>query len=326
MRKLIGLCLAAVLATAACGTTEDPDAAKDQPSAAAGEKITLTDSRGKEVVLDGPAERIAATEWNAVEHLVSLGVMPVGVSDIKGYGQWVSAEPLDDTPTDIGTRGEPSMDTLAKLDVDLVVVTDSLVEGALEKIEATTPVIVLAGGDVKDSIGEMWTNLDTLAKATGTEDRAAELREEFDQKVADARAAVAEAGADGSRVAFSDAWVDSGSVSIRPFAKGSLISDVLEELGLENAWSMEGDPVYGLAQADVEGLTELPADVRFWYIANNAFGDPYTEELADNAIWKNLPFVKNGDVHRFPDSIWMFGGPGSMSQLIDAAVDAVDAA
>jgi ferric hydroxamate transport system substrate-binding protein len=323
MRKLIAICLAAVLATAACGTTEDPDAAGTKPSSGAGEKITLTDSRGKEVVLDGPAKRIAATEWNSVEHLVSLGVMPVGVSDIKGYGQWVSAEKLDDTPTDLGTRGEPSMDTLAKLDVDLVVVTDSLVEGALEQIERDTPVIVLAGGDVKDSIGEMWENVDILAKATGTEDRAAELREEFDDKLAEGKAAIADAGADGSKVAFSDAWVDSGSVSIRPFAKGSLVTDVLEEIGLQNAWTMEGDPVYGLAQADVEGLTALPADVRFWYIANNAFGDPYVDELSKNAIWKNLPFVKNNQVHRFPDSVWMFGGPRSMAQIIDAAVDAV---
>jgi ferric hydroxamate transport system substrate-binding protein len=324
MRKLIGLCLAAVLATAACGTTEDPAAAdRSTPADDGGGPVTVTDSRGKEVKLDAPAKRVAATEWNAVEHLVSLGVMPVGVSDIKGYGQWVSAEPLDDTPTDIGTRGEPSMDTLARLDVDLVVVTDSLVEGALEKIEETTPVIVLAGGDAKDSIGEMFTNLDIVAKATGTEDRAAQLRDEFDQKIADGRAAVADAGAEGTKVAFSDAWVDSGSVSIRPFAKGSLIGDILAEIGLENAWTMEGDPVYGLAQADVEGLTALGGDVKFWYIANDAFGDPYADQLADNAIWKNLPFVKSGDVHRFPDSIWMFGGPGSMGQIVDAAVDAL---
>jgi iron complex transport system substrate-binding protein len=111
-------------------------------------------------------------------------------------------------------------------------------------------------------------------------------------------------------------------VSIRPFAKGSLVSDVFERIGLQNAWPMEGDPVYGLAQADVEGLTQLP-DVRFWYMANDAFGDPYTEELKDNAIWKNLPFVKSGNVHRFPDSLWMFGGPLSMAQYVDTAVEAL---
>lgn len=329
MRKPIGPCLAAVLvtvlaavlATAACGTTEDP--AADRQAAGTGEKITVTDSRGTEVVLDGPAKRVAATEWNGVEHLVSLGVMPVGVSDIKGYDTWVSAAPLDDTPKDIGTRGEPSMDALAGLDLDLVVVTDSLVEGALEKIEETTPVIVLAGGDVEDSIGSMFASLDMLAKATGTEDRAKELRAEFDKKVADGKAAVEAAGATGDKVAFADAYVDAGTVNIRPFAKGSLVADTLAEIGLANSWPMDGDPVYGLAAADVEGLTQLPADTRFWYLVNDAFGDPFTEQLADNAIWTNLPFVKNDAVHRFPDSVWMFGGPGSMSQIIDAAVDAL---
>lgn len=318
-RVIIGLSVAAALFAAGCGTTEE---AASESTPTGGQPVTVVDSRGKEVKLDAPAKRVAATEWNAVEHLVSLGVMPVGVSDIKGYGQWVSAAPLDDTPTDIGTRGEPSMDTLGSLNVDLVIVTDSLVEGALEQIEADTPVIVLKGGNVKDNIAAMFANVDMIAKATGTEDRAKELKAEFDAKIAEGKAAVEKAGATGEKVAFSDSWVDAGTVNVRPFAKGSLVSDVLEAVGLTNAWSMSGDPVYGLADADVEGLTQL-GDVRFWYIANDAFGDPYTDQLKDNAIWQNLPFVKSGKVHRFPDSLWMFGGPASMMQYVDATVDAL---
>ena len=37
----------------------------------------------------------SALEWNVAEHAVSLGVMPVGVADVAGYGNWVKAEPLD---------------------------------------------------------------------------------------------------------------------------------------------------------------------------------------------------------------------------------------
>lgn len=319
-RVIIGLSVAAALFAAGCGTTEEAgDDAPDKPS---GDPITVVDSRGKEVKLDGPAKRVAATEWNGVEHLVSLGVMPVAVSDIKGYGQWVSAAPLDDTPKDIGTRGEPSMDTLGALDLDLVIVTDRLTEGALEQVEAKIPVIVIAGGDSKDNIASMFKSLDMIAKATGTEDKAAQLKSDFDDKLAEGKAAAAKAGGAGQKVAFSDAYVESGTVSIRPFAKGSLVSDVFARIGLTNAWPMEGDPVYGLAQADVEGLTQLP-DVQFWYMANDAFGDPYTDELKDNAIWTNLPFVKSGKVHRFEDRLWMFGGPLSMAQYIDAAVDAL---
>ncbi|RZQ61960.1 iron-siderophore ABC transporter substrate-binding protein [Amycolatopsis suaedae] len=319
-RVVLGLTAAVTFLAAACGTTEQ--ATGNQPAAPAGGPITVVDSRGKEVKLPGPAKRVAATEWNGVEHLVSLGVMPVGVSDIKGYGQWVSAAPLDGTPKDIGTRGEPSLDTLSTLGLDLVVVTDSLTEGALEQIEAKTPVIVLSGGNAKDPVGGMYAGLDMVAKATGTEAKAAQLKTEFEQKVAAGKAEVEKLGAAGQKVAFSDAYVTSGSVSIRPFTKGSLVAEVFNRMGLPTAWTMEGDAQYGLAQADVEGLTQLP-DVRFWYMANNSEGDPYAKELANNAIWKNLPFVKGGKVHRFPDSLWMFGGPKSMEQYVDAAVAAL---
>ena len=117
----------------------------------------------------------------------------------------------------------------------------------------------------------------------------------------------------------------SGVIYRRYFTEGSLVGNVLGELGLTDAWEVEGDPVYGLGQTDVEGLTALPEDTRFWYIANDAFGDPYQDELADNAVWKGLPFVESGDVTRFPDSLWTFGGPSSMGQVVDAAVEAAEA-
>src|SRR5690606_17628622 len=147
------------------------------------------------------------TEWNVVEHLVSLGVQPVGVSDIKGYETWVSSEKLDGSATDIGTRGEPSLDALAGLDLDAVFVTDALVEGAIEQIEKSgVPVIVVPGGDAADPIGQMFENLELVATATGTEDRAEELKVQFDDAVAAGRKAVEDAGVAGQRVAFSDAY------------------------------------------------------------------------------------------------------------------------
>lgn len=334
-RALAGLSVAFVLLATACGTTEDSGDDPTEAAESTGEAtddggdpgagpITVTDARGVEVTLDEPAVRVAGTEWNVVENLVSLGVMPVGVSDIAGYGNWVSGAELDDTVTDIGTRGEPSMDTLATLDVDLVLVTDALIEGAIEQIEATTPVFVVPGGDSADNIGQMFENLDLIAQLTGTEDRAQGLRDQFDDKIEEGAAAVEAAGATGDQVAFADGWVDAGNVSIRPFAEGSLVSDVLGEIGLENPWQLEGDAVYGLAQADVEGLTALPADVRFWYMANdNDGGDAFADNLAGNAIWESLGFVQAGNVVRFPDSLWMFGGPTSMMQYVDAAVDAL---
>lgn len=320
---------ATVLATAAlllagCGTTEAPTSeASAAATPDASGPISLTDARGKTITLDGPATRVVGTEWGAVENLVTLGVMPVGAADVKGYGAWVKAEPLDGSVTDIGTRGEPSFDTVASLDADLIVATNDLSDNVIKQLEDLAPVIVVTSADASHQIQQAEDNLQQVAKATGTEDKAAEAIAEYDAAVADGKAALRDAGLDGSRVAFADGWVADGQVSVRPYAKGSLLTDINTELGLESAWTMKGDAAYGLAQTDVEGLTTIDAD-HFVYIANDADGD-FTDALADNAVWKSLPFVKSDSVYRLDDGIWMFGGPSSMTQYVKSLVASLTA-
>lgn len=306
-----------VLIFSGCGTTEAPDGGATEGG---GEQISVTDSRGKEIVLDGPATKVVGLEWNVAEHLVSLGVMPVGVADVKGYTAWVSAEPLDDSVTDVGVRGEPSIDSIAALAPDLVVATADLPEAAIAQLEEFTPVLVVPGADAAKPIGQMRENVEIIATATGTEDVADQLLADFDATLAEGTAALDTAGLAGQQFAFADAYLDGSQVSIRPFTEGSLIGAVTEELGLVSTWQLEGDADYGLAQTDVEGLTAL-GDVQFLYIVNDTDGgDPFAEVLAGNAIWQSLPFVQSGKVHRLPDGIWMFGGPTSMEQYIDAVV------
>ena len=312
---LIAAAAASALLLTGCGTTEEAGAAAADGAAA----ITIVDDRGETVELDAPAEDIVALEWNTAENLVALGVMPVGVADVEGYTTWVKSEVLDDTVTDVGMRGEPSIDAIAGLAPDLVVTTSDLPEAAISQIEEFAPVFVVRGADASNGIGQMEQNLENIAIATGREADAEKVLAGFEDKLAEGRAALEAAGLSGTEFAMSDAWASGGQVAIRPFAKGSLLSDVTEELGLVNAWPGEGDADYGLASTDVEGLTVL-GDVSFLYIAS-VEQDPYQNELAGNAVWQSLPFVQAGNVHRLPDGIWMFGGPSSMNDYIDAVVD-----
>jgi iron complex transport system substrate-binding protein len=303
--------LLAVAGLAACGTTEP--AAGSAPtgagSASAGGPITLTDSRGKQITLPGPATRVVGLEWNVIEHAISLGVMPVGAADIKGYTAWVKAEPLDPSVKDVGVRGEPSIDSIAALRPDLILATDSLPDAAVTQMEQFAPVVFVPGGDAKDPVGQMRANLELVAKALGKDAEADALLSAFDAKVADGKAKLA--ARTGQKFVFADGYAEGGQVSIRPFAKGSLVSGVTEQLGLSNAWPEAGDPAYGLAQTDVEGLTKA-GDAQFIYIVNDADGgDVFANQLGTNAVWKSLPFVKAGAVHRIPDGMWMFGGPTS---------------
>ena len=310
---------AAALALAACGTTE-PAADSSEPSA---KSITLTDASGAKVKLDGPAKKVVGTEWDVVEHLVSLGVDPVGVADIKGYTAWDTSAPLTNKPKDIGTRGEPSMDTIASLSPDLIVANDDLSASVLKQLRKVAPVLEIQSAKASDQIGQMEENLDLIAEATGTTDKAEELKKGFDAKVAEGKKALADAGLAGREIAFADGYVASNQVSIRPYTSGSLLGAVNEAIGLKNAWTVKGDAKYGLATTDVEGLSGL-GDVEFSYIGNDSDGsDPFTVDLAKNAVWKGLPFVKKGNVHRLPDGIWMFGGAKSMEAYIDALVAAL---
>ncbi|MET9833979.1 iron-siderophore ABC transporter substrate-binding protein [Streptomyces sp. NPDC006385] len=327
MRRLLltaAAATAAALTLAACGTTEPAtDAAAAKKTT---ERITLTDASGTKVELDGPAKKVVGTEWHEVELLISLGVDPVGVADVKGYKTWDSAVPLKNEPKEIGTRGEPSMDTIASLKPDLIVASTDLPAAAVKQMRKVAPVLEVRSADASDPIGQMKENVDLIAKATGTTEQAEKLKDGFDAKVAEGKKALADAGLAGAEFAFADGYVVSNQVSVRPFTSGSLIGAVSEELGLKNAWTVKGDKDYGLGSTDVEGLTKL-GDVQFAYIAND--GDksstPFTENgvLAKDKVWTSLPFVKKGNVHRLPDGIWMFGGPESMNQYIDTLVAAL---
>jgi ABC-type Fe3+-hydroxamate transport system substrate-binding protein len=323
MRRLMmtaAAATAAALALTACGTTEP--AADTDDAKKASEGITLTDASGKKVELDGPAKKVVGTEWHEVELLISLGVDPVGVADVKGYKTWDQAVPLKNEPKDIGTRGEPSMDTIAALSPDLVVAGTDLPPAAVKQLRKVAPVLEVRSANASDPIGQMTKNLDLLAKATGTTERAGKVKDDFDAKVAEGKKALAKAGLDGAEFAFADGYDISNQVSIRPFTSGSLIGAVNEELGLKNAWTVKGDKDYGLGTTDVEGLTKLGDDVQFAYIGND--GDesstPFTDALAKDKVWTSLPFVKKGNVHRLPDGIWMFGGQESMGAYVDALV------
>lgn len=308
----------AAISLTACGTTEAP-----KKEAVADSTLTVTDSRGKQVKLDGPAKRVVGTEWNVVESLVTLGVDPVGVADVKGYNAYDTGEPLSAGVKDIGTRGEPSIDTVAALKPDLVVATNDLTDAAIAQLSKVAPVIVVKAADASRQIDQMIDNVNLIAKATGTEDKAKTEIASFREAIADGKKKLADAHLGGAKVAFADGWKEGNQVSVRPYVKGSLLSDVNTGLGLVDPWSMKGDKAYGLAATDVEGLTKI-GDAQFVYIANDSDGgDPFADGLKDNAVWKSLPFVKKGQAHRLPDGIWMFGGTTAMKQYIDALVGAL---
>lgn len=314
------------LVLAACGTTEDPaDEAGAASGAPAAGPVDITDERGP-LHLDAPAKAVVSLEWGLTENLVALGVKPIGQADVKGYNIWDRSAPIDASTPDVGTRGEPSLDAIAALKPDLVVTTKDLPENVIAQISKTTKVLTLRGSDGADPIGYMRKTVTTLAQATGTTPQGEKLLSDFDAKITGGRDALAKAGKTGAPFTLSDGWVESGNVSLRMYTPNSYFGGIAKELGLQNQWTTGGDKDYGLAQTDVEGLTKITnAQSAFLYIANDTDGGDFTDALKNNAVWKQLTFVKDAKVERLPDGMWMFGGPASASTFVDAITAALTA-
>ncbi|BCB88142.1 ABC transporter substrate-binding protein [Phytohabitans suffuscus] len=310
---------AAVLLTG-CGTTEEPAGGTASGAAATTGPVTYTDARGKTVTLDRPATNVVGLEWGEVEMLVTLGVQPTGVADIKGYNTWNTAAKLDGTAKDVGTRGEPSLDSIAALQPDLVVMGADLAATAAAQLEKFVPVLVTKGSDASRNLDRMKDDLNLIATAVGRTDTAEQVLADFDAAVAAGKQKIADAGAAGQHFAIADGWMEGSAVNIRMFGTGALVSQVGIALGLQNAWTGQVDAAWGLGQTDVEGLKALrDKDVHLFYNASDGT-DVFAVGLKDNAIWKSLPFVRQNKLHRMPDGIWTFGGPLSCKQYLDELV------
>ncbi len=330
---------ALTLALTACGTTQTAAA----PASGGSEKsatgagctddatktstgpVELTDAFGRTVELDEPATKVAVLEWQQVEDVLTLCLTPVAVADTDGYRTWDSAEELPEDVTDVGTRQEPNLDALFATEPDLVIVEaytrDDAIIGQLEKYGV--PVLATLGANAEDPIQQMLDTFDLIAQATGREERAEVVKDEFEQHLADAKEQVTDADLEVTEFVFFDGWVDGGNVSLRPFGQGSLVGELGEELGLTNAWTGEVDPAYGLGQTDIEGMTTVGDAM----LLHSGTTDPESESFIDaaekNPAWASIPAVKEDRIEAFPAGIWTFGGPRSAEQIIDAYVDVI---
>lgn len=347
MRKILALVLSASLLAAACGddtddatvveeetttteAVEDTEAqeaeetdAEEQPQATG--PITLETTAGQEVTIDAPAQRIVVLEWDFAEHLMALGVPPVGVADVAGFEQWLTTD-LPDDVTDVGTRQEPGLESIAALEPDLIVGAEFRHAANLEQYEAIAPTVLFDEYPPPDAGGEldaMREALLTLGDAVGEPERAAEVLADLDAHLAEAAQRLEEAGLAGVEVAVAQGFSSEGSPQIRMFTDNARVIELLEQVGLENGW--DGPPEeFGFNTVDAEGLTAL-GDVHFLYVAQPE-DDIFADVLPENPIWSTLPFVQSGRVYSLGGDTWMWGGPQSAQVLVDRVVDQLTAA
>lgn len=330
VKTLRHLALAVVpltLVLAACGTTEPAkDEDEDEGASTTGGPVSIEDSRGRTIELEQPATKVVSLEWMQTEALVSLGVMPVAIAD-DGYNDWVGSAPVDDSVDNVGNRSEPSFTAIMKAGPELVIADTSGPKEIIKQVEDRgVPVLVLDTADGARQLELMKENVATIAEAVGKTDEAEKMIGDLEESMEQGKQAIADSEAAGTKFAMADAWAEGGNVTIRLFGKGSLMSDLAEGLGLENAWTGQVDKDWGLGTTDPEGMTALGEDVSFFYNSPVPEEDVFDDELTKNPIWQKLAFVQDERMYKLEDSsVWTFGGPVSAQEFIDQVVAALTA-
>ncbi|SFM04360.1 ABC transporter substrate-binding protein [Salibacterium qingdaonense] len=317
-----------VLTLAACGnsgsSSNTGSGDEEKESSDNNHSITVTDAAG-EKQLDGIPQNIVVLEWTYVEDLLALGVNPAGVADIKGYQNYVNIEPeLPEDVQDVGTRPEPSLEKIAKLNPDLIITTMTNHKDISGELNDIAPTLMFQpypekGGQTQYE--EMETTFNTIAKAVGKQDKAKQVLSNLDQRYDELKTRLSDAGLTGTDILLSQTFSSNETATLRLFTDNAMIMEILNKIGLKNAYEASTFQAYGFATSTVEDLAPYQ-NSNFMHITQED-DNVIKNQLAGNAVWENLDFVEQDRIYALPGNTWTFGGPLSAEVFAEEAVKAL---
>ncbi|MCF3643180.1 ABC transporter substrate-binding protein [Rhizobium sp. TRM95111] len=257
--------------------------------------------------------RIVCLEWTSAEMLVSLGLPPIAVADLKGYRDWVAAPELPAGTVDLGARGEPNLEVIGALKPDLI--AGAYGYGYDESVFSRfAPLFSVAFYDgTAKPLAQAEAETLRLARLLGRAAAGTAL-------VAATRATLAEAAARVAAAPVPPVAVVSlfDDRHVRIYGRGGLFQDVMDRIGLVNAWTGETsgwgfstvgiDALVGVGDARLVSLDPIPPHIRI--------------RIEQSSLWANLPCVRTGNVVTIPP-VWPFGGLSAAARFARFAVDAV---
>jgi iron complex transport system substrate-binding protein len=265
------------------------------------------------LVLAAPSQaspkRIVALEWDGLENLVALGIKPVGGADLRGYRTYVAIG-LPGGITDVGTRQEPSLERIAKLRPDLIVVPDYRAGRNLKTLRKIARVLVTKPypGSTADGaqFDTMVRDFRALGTAVGRRSRAEAVLRRMSSAFSRLRTRLRRADRDRIRVTIATPGGTSSSPAARLFTNNSAAADILRRLGLRNAWTAGGQR-YGFSTVGVEALRKVQ---KGWMAF--IYPSPFAAQIkrfTSQRSYERLEMVKKRRVRKLAGNTWLFGGP-----------------
>ncbi len=298
-RKFLLMTLLIILMTA-CAPQATPTPATQAPTeTAVAITLTFTDGLGREVKLNGSAQRVISLAPSDTEILFAIGA----------GGQVVGRDQLSDFPeaakkvTDIGATFDAlNTEQIVSLKPDLVLAAEINKPEQVKQLEDLGLTVYYLKNPL--TLEEMYGNLDIVAQLTGHKEEAAALIESLKARVAAVDAKIAPISSRPSVFYELDA-----TDPAKPYTagKGTFITQLIDRAGGHNiAADLDGYPQLSLEQV-------VAADPALIILGDARYGVS-PESIAQRPGWGNLSAVKNGKIMPFNDDLVSRPGP----RLVDA--------
>ncbi|MBO9126613.1 MULTISPECIES: ABC transporter substrate-binding protein [unclassified Rhizobium] len=244
--------------------------------------------------------RIVSLDYGLSSTLLSLGLPPVGISDLADWGRWVVEPAMPDSVVDIGSSFEVNFEILVQLKPDIILTTPYLDEllprlkpyGRVVRLEIFTPDSGPALQSAISGTQKLSVEIEREKEAEAFLTRSEAFFERCRERLA---------GKDIPPIALVN-FMDARHVRI--YSNPGLFHGVLERLGVRNAWTRESN-YWGFETIGIEDLAKITApDARL--VAFDPVPPDVLPKLAESPLWNRLPFARPGHLSILPAAL-MFG-------------------
>lgn len=298
---------------AACGSAGDAPTGGAATSSTRG--LSVTDQRGKTIVLDRPADRIVTLPQPAASMLIAVDQSAARLAGMH-QASWVAVrdglmgELFPDAlkiPHDVASQDfAPNVESILALKPDVVVQWGDRGPGITAPLEnAGLKVAGLTYGTQEDVAA--WITM--FAAMLGKPERGRAILAEIGSRLDTVKAQAAQRAAPGPRILYFLRFADGLTV-----ATAKSYNDFYIKLvgGQNPATSVPGAPSTGLVPVDKEQV--LAWDPEIVLLGN--FDAAMPADMYANPVWKNLSAVRSGRVYKVPLGGYRWDPPGQESPLM----------
>lgn len=290
----------------------------DDGSKASGETRTVEHALGTTEVPARP-EKIAVIDDWSLDFALALGVKPAAATPYVGneFVPYLSEEELEGIEVlPLNSSFEPSLEILASIGPDLIVGL-SYYEEIYDELSRISPTVLISDRD------DPLEFLPKYGEVLGVEGRVESRIEEFERKAAEARRELDRALGDEK-----GAFVNIRPDEFRVYGGDGYISILYDELGLapprlvrEEALDEDNIVISLELLPELEDADHILVEADLQREGEDAVRENLGR-LEESPLWRNLPAVRAGNVHRMEQGTWpnngLLGDEAKIKDLLEA--------